>query len=134
MNENDGSVFLWHNIYTYIYTLLMNTHPSPQSLLQQIAQIKRMEPGKLCVLRQAADGPYYNLQCRQDGKTVTRYVPRAQAEAAAAHTANYAQFEQLIQQYVRLVAEQSRAEREAGFKKKTAPRTFFSPRKKKSSS
>jgi hypothetical protein len=112
----------------------MNDHPSAQSLLQQIAQIKRMEPGKLCILRQGADGPYYNLQCRQDGKTVTRYVPREQAEAAAAHTANYARFEQLLQQYVRLVAEQSRSQREAGFKKKTSRGTFSSPRKRKSSS
>lgn len=116
-------------IYMYVYTLPMNEHPSPQLLLQQIAQIKRMEPGKLCILRQGADGPYYNLQCRQDGKTVTRYVPREQAEAAAAHTANYARFQHLIQQYVTRVAEQSRAEREAGLKKKTSHRTFSSPRR-----
>lgn len=112
----------------------MNTQPNPQSLLQQIAQIQRMEPGKLCVMREGADGPYYNLQCRQDGKTLTRYVPRQQTEAVLENTANYARFEQLIGEYVRLVAEQSRAEREAGFKKKTAPRTFFSSRKRKSSS
>jgi hypothetical protein len=112
----------------------MLEHSSPQLLLPQIAQIKRMEPGKLCVLRQGADGPYYNLQCRQDGKTITRYVPRQQAAAAATHTANYGRFEALVEQYVRLVAEQSRAEREAGFKKKTSRRTFSSPKKKKSSS
>jgi hypothetical protein len=112
----------------------MNEHPSPQLLLQQIAQIKRMEPGKLCILLQGADGPYYNLQCRQDGKTVTRYVPREQAEAAATHTANYARFQHLMEQYVTLVAQQSRAEREAGFKKKTSHRTFSSPKKQKSSS
>jgi hypothetical protein len=121
-------------LYTYVYILPMNEHPSPQLLLQQIAQIKRMEPGKLCILRQGADGPYYNLQCRQDGKTVTRYVPREQAEAAATHTANYARFQHLTEQYVTLVAEQSRAEREAGFKKKTLRRMSSSPKKKKSSS
>jgi len=132
MNATRG--FFVGMVYTYVYSLPMNEYPSPQLLLQQIAQIKRMEPGKLCILRQGADGPYYNLQCRQDGKTVTRYVPREQAEAAARHTANYARFQHLMEQYVRLVAEQSRAEREAGFKKKTSRRTSSSPKKKKSSS
>jgi hypothetical protein len=97
----------------------MNDHPTPQSLLQQIAQIQRMEPGKLCVMRQGADGPYYNLQCRQDGKVVTRYVPREQVQTVAENTAHYARFAQLVEHYARLVAEQSRAEREEGFKKKT---------------
>ena len=111
----------------------MNTQSTPQSLLREIAQIQRMEPGKLCVMRQGADGPYYNLQCRQDGKVISRYVPREQAQAAVENTAHYARFAQLIGQYVRLVAEQSRAEREAGFKKKTSRPTSSWRRNKKSS-
>src|ERR1700739_2991299 len=105
---------------------------SLQSLLQQAAQIRRMEPGKLCVIREGADGPYYNLQCRQEGKTVTRYVPREQAAVVAENTANYTRFEQLVGQYVRLVAEESRAERQAGLKKKPSPQSSW-PKKKKSS-
>ena len=97
----------------------MNLPSTPQSLLKQIAQIQRMEPGKLCVMRQGADGPYYNLQCRLDGKVVTRYVPREQVQTVAENTANYARFAQLIEHYTRLVAEQSRAQRQAGIKKKT---------------
>lgn len=97
----------------------MNIPSTPQSLLKQIAQIQHMEPGKLCVMRQGADGHYYNLQCRQDGKVVTRYVPREQVQTVAENTANYARFAQLVEQYARVVAQQSRAQREEGFKKKT---------------
>ena len=105
---------------------------TPQSLLQQMAQIDRMEPGKLCIIRQGPDGPYYNLQCRQHGKTVTRYVPREQAELVTTHTANHERFQSLVTEYVTLVAEQTRAEREAGFKKKTSPRRSSWPKTRKS--
>ena len=100
----------------------MNQSSTPQTILQQIAQIVRMEPGKLCVIRHGPQGPYYNLQCREHGQTVTRYVPRDQAELVAAHTTNYERFQTLVAQYVTLVAAQTRAEREAGAKKKTSPR------------
>jgi hypothetical protein len=76
------------SIYTWVYTMGMSTHSTPHSLLQQIAQITRMEPGKLCVMRQGPDGPYYSLQCREEGKPVARYVPREEAELVASHTAN----------------------------------------------
>lgn len=112
----------------------MNQPPTPQSLLQQMAQIHRMEPGKLCVIRQGPAGPYYNLQCRQNGKTVTRYVPRDQAELVAVHTANYERFQALVAQYAALVAERTRAEREAGSKKKTSPPTSSWRKTRKSSS
>lgn len=111
----------------------MHQKPNPQSLLQQMAQIDRMEPGKLCILRQGPDGPYYNLQCRQHGKTLTRYVPREQADLVATHTANHERFQSLVAAYVALVAAQTRAEREAGFKKKTPPRRSSWPKTRKSS-
>ena len=108
--------------------------PTPQSLLQQIAQIQRMEPGKLCTIRQGPHGPFYNLQCRQHGKTVTRYIPREQAQLVALHTANHQCFQKLVAEYVALVAVQTRAEREAGLKKKTSRPNSSSPRIRKSSS
>jgi hypothetical protein len=105
---------------------VMNHQTTPQSLLQQIAQITHLEPGKLCVIRQGPDGPYYNLQGREQGKTVTRYVPRNQAQQVATHTANYARFQSLVAEYVTLVAARTRAEREAGSKKKTSlPRSSW---------
>ena len=111
----------------------MNTHPTPHSLLQQIAQIKHMEPGKLCVMRQGPEGPYYSLQFREGGKPVARYVPREEAELVASHTANYERFQTLVGQYVALVAAQTRAEREAGSKKKTRRPSSSWPKMRKSS-
>lgn len=107
---------------------------NPSLLLQQIAQIQRMEPGKLCVLRQGPTGPYYNLQCRENGKTLSRYVPGEQVQMVAEHTANYQKFQLLVSQYAQLIIEQTRAERNEGLKKKTsAPRSSW-PKSRKSSS
>ena len=108
--------------------------PDAAQILQQIAQIQRMEPGKLCVIGQGPNGPYYNLQCRERGKTLTRYVPGAQVELVAQHTANYQRFQALVSQYAQFIIEQTRAQRTAGVKKKTScPRSSW-PKTKKSSS
>ena len=112
----------------------MNQSPTPRSLLYQMAQIVRLEPGKLCVIREGPQGPYYNLQGRERGRTVTRYVPRDQAEAVAAHTANYARFQALVAEYVALVAIQTRAQREAGAQKMTLAQRSSWPKTRKSSS
>ena len=109
-------------VYVYAYTTRMKppqTVPSAQ-LLQQIAQIQHMEPGKLCVLRQGPNGPYYNLQWREQGKAFSRYVPAEQVEVLAQHTANYQTFQNLVGQYAQLVIQRTRAERAAGFKKKSS--------------
>ena len=92
-----------------------------------------MEPGKLCVMRQGPEGPYYSLQCREGGKPVARYVAREEAELVASHTANYERFQTLVGQYVALVAAQTRAEREAGSKKKSPHPSSFWPKIRKSS-
>lgn len=88
-------------------------------LLQQITQIQHMEPGKLCVLRQGPNGPYYNLQWREQGKAFSRYVSAEQVEVLAQHTANYQTFQNLVDQYAQLIVERTRVARAAGFKKKT---------------
>jgi hypothetical protein len=106
---------------------------SPAQILQQIAHIQHMEPGKLCVIRQGPHGPYYNLQCREDGKTLSRYVPGDQVELVVQHTANYQKFQDLVSQYAQLIVEQTRAERAAGFKKKISPLRSSWPKTKKSS-
>jgi hypothetical protein len=102
-------------------------------LLQQIAQIQRMEPGKLCIMGQGPKGPYYNLQCREGGKTLTRYVPADQAPLVAEHTTNYQQFQSLVGQYAQLIIEQTRAERTGGSKKKTLRPRLIGPKTRKSS-
>ena len=116
----------------YVYITSMK-QPYPAQILQQIAQIQHMEPGKLCVMGQGPNGPYYNLQCREQGKTLTRYIPGDQVALVAQHTANYQAFQALVSQYAQLIIEQTRAARTAGLKKKTASRPRSSwPKTKKS--
>jgi len=114
----------------------MKPSPTAQTaqLLQQIARIQHMEPGKLCVLRQGPTGTYYNLQWREGGKALSRYVPADQVEALAQHTANYQRFQSLVDQYAQLIIERTRTERAGGFKKKTsAPKSSW-PKSRKSNS
>jgi hypothetical protein len=103
---------------------------SAQSLLQQMAQIQQMERGKLCVLRQGPDGPYYNHQTWEAGKNVSRYVPSEQLTALREALRGYEQFQALSQQYVQLMVEKTRAER--ALKKKTRPGKSSSPRSRRS--
>jgi len=108
-------------------------HTDAAQILHQIAQIHRMEPGKLCVLGHGPNGPYYNLQCREQGKTLTRYVPGDQVALVAQHTSNYQTFQALVSQYAQLIIEQTRAERTAGLKKKTLrPKSSWLKTKKSS--
>jgi len=111
----------------------MNKLP-PAQLLQQIAQIQHMEPGKLCVIGHGPNGPYYNLQCREKGKTLTVYVPADQVSLVTEHTANYQQFQALVAQYGQLIVDRTRAERTAGAKKKTPRRISSWPKTRKSGS
>ena len=96
----------------------MNTHATPQALLQQIGTIQSMERGKLCVLRQGPEGPYYNHQTWENGKNTSRYVAREQVPALEEALAGYAQFQSLTEQYAQLIIAKSRAERATGSKKK----------------
>jgi hypothetical protein len=96
----------------------MNTTITAQLLLQQIAQIQHLERGKLCIIRQGPNGPYYNHQTWENGKNVSRYVPQDQVPALREALTGYQQFQSLVEQYVQRMIEQSRAERAAGSKKK----------------
>lgn len=105
---------------------------TPTQILQQIAQIQYMEPGKLCVIGQGPNGPYYNLQCREKGKTLSLYVPTDQIPLVTQNTANYRQFQALVAQYAQLIVHRTRAERAAGAKKKTPRRSSSWPKTRKS--
>ena len=102
--------------------------PDTAQILHEIAQIQYMELGKLCIIRQGPTGPYYNLQCRENGKPVSRYVPGDQVELVAQHTANYQRFQALVTQYAQLITERTRTERTAGSKKRPLPRDPPGPR------
>ena len=101
----------------------MNPKSNPQSVLQQIAQIQRLEKGTLSIIRQGPKGPYYNHQCYENGKNVSRYVPGDQVEHFKESIEGYQRFQTLVEEYVHLMIERTRAERSCASKKnaKSAP-------------
>jgi hypothetical protein len=112
----------------------MNTPSDPQSILHQIAQLQSLDRGTLSVMRQGPQGPYYNHQCYEGGRNVSRYVPGDQVPALREAIANYHRFEQLVEQYAQLLVDRTRAERQTGSKKKTPRPQCSWPKTKKSSS
>jgi len=112
----------------------MNTKSSPQSLLRDIAQIQHMERGTLSVMRQGPAGPYYNHQCYEEGRNVSRYVPSSQVSQIKEAIEGYHRFQALAQQYAQRVVEKTRAEREAGLKKKSRRQISSWPKTRRSSS
>ena len=111
----------------------MNTKSTPQSVLHDIAQIQHMERGTLNVIRQGPQGPYYNHQCYEEGRNVSRYVPSELVREVREAIQGYHRFQELAQQYAQLVVEKTRAEREAGSKKKTRRQNSSWPKTRKSS-
>ena len=108
--------------------------PTPESILQDIAQLRRLDRGSVSVIRHGPDGPYYNHQCYESGRNVSRYVPGDQVAELKDAIESHRRFQQLVEQYVQLMVERTRAERQAGSKKKTPPRNYSWPRKPKSTS
>jgi hypothetical protein len=118
----------------YTYILAVNTQLTPEAILQAITQIQRMDRGSVSVIRQGPQGPYYNQQCYETGRNVSRYVPAEQVAELKAAIEGYRRFQELMAQYVQLVVERTRAERQAGSKKKTPRRSSSWPKIRKSSS
>lgn len=112
----------------------MKPHPTPQSLLTDIAQIQQVERGTLSVIRQGPAGPYYNHQCYEHGRNVSRYVPAEQLADLKAALDGHRQVQTLMAEYVQLMVEKTRAERTAGSKKKTRHPEPSSRRTRKSAS
>lgn len=112
----------------------MNTEKSTQNILSEIAQIDRMERGKLSVMRETLNGTAYKLQAWENGKNQSRYVPPEQAEAVQEALEGYQRFRALTDEYAELKIQETRAAIAAGSKKKNRPRRSSSPRIRKSSS
>lgn len=112
----------------------MSTKSTPESILQDIAQIQRMDRGSVSVIRQGPDGAYYNHQCSENGRSVSRYVSGEQVTGLKEAIKGYHRFQQLAGQYVQLLVEKTRAERQVGSKKKTRLRNSSWPKTRKSSS
>src|SRR5438045_9736117 len=100
----------------YVDTLPMNHPNSLPSVLQQIAQIQSMERGKLSVIKESAAGPFYKLQARENGKNLTRYVPREQDPAVQEAIECYKQRQSLTGRYANEDITQKRADIAAGAK------------------
>ena len=112
----------------------MNSSATPKELLRQIGQIKQMERGKLSVLAEGPNGPYYKHQTWQEGKNVSRYVPRDKAPALQEAIGGYEKYQDLTDQYAELVIQKTRSELASDSKKKTPRPNSSSPRTKKSNS
>lgn len=112
--------------------MAVNDEKSLPSILQHIASIQTMERGKLSVIKESASGPFYKLQARENGKNVTRYVPREEVPAVQEAIDGYHRFQALTDQYARLKIQETRAARAGASKKKTAPRHSSSLKNRKS--
>lgn len=99
----------------------MNTPLTPQTLIEQILQIQRMEHGSLCIMRQGPNGPYYSLNSWEKGKNCCRYLPQEKVLEVQQAIEGYHQYQQLTQQYAQQIIEQTRAQLNIGVKKKPQP-------------
>jgi uncharacterized protein YyaL (SSP411 family) len=88
----------------------MTTLSRPELILKQIAQIRRMERGKLCLMRQGPNGPYYTHQTWEQGRNVVRYVPRDRAAALQTAIAGYQAYLELAQAYADRIIARTRQE------------------------
>jgi hypothetical protein len=84
---------------------------TPESVLKEIAQIQRMERGKLCRIRTGPSGPYYNHQTWENGRNVVRYVPREEVEALQEAMEGYQRYVQLTQTYADLIIARTRRQK-----------------------
>ena len=112
----------------------MTLKSPPQSLLQQAAQIIRLERGNLSIIRESPNGAFYNHQSRKNGKNVSRYIPRDQVPAVREAIDGYQKFASLIEQYVDQMVEKTRSDIAADSKKKVFSPSSCSPRTPKSNS
>jgi len=88
----------------------MKSEQRRQEILQEINTITRMERGKLCVQSHGpASPPFYKLQCWQEGKNQTRYVPVEEVASVQEALAGHERFQRLAREFVDLTIAQTRA-------------------------
>ena len=102
----------------------MNAPLTPQSLIEQILQIQRMEHGSLSIIRQGPNGPYYSLNSWENGKNCCRYLPQDKVPQVQRAIESYHKYQQLTEQYAQQIIEHTRAQLNIGIKKKpqTSPK------------
>ena len=83
----------------------MNEKTKLNPLLKKIADIQRMERGKLCPMRQGAS---YNHQTWEKGRNVVRYVPREKVRDLQKAIQGYQLFLKLTQDYANQIIRRTR--------------------------
>jgi hypothetical protein len=78
-------------------------------LLERMAEIERMERGKLC---QMTGRPHYNHQTWRDGRNEVRYVPKDEVAQLQKDIAGYQLFTKLAEQYADEVIRITRRQRQ----------------------
>lgn len=71
----------------------------PEMILREMARIQQMERGKLCRMRKAPAGHYYNHQTWDNGRNLVRYVPQNQVKNLKLAIAGYQRFLKLSNAY-----------------------------------
>lgn len=71
----------------------------PEMILREMARIQQMERGKLCRMRKAPAGHYYNHQTWDNGHNLVRYVPQNQVKNLKLAIAGYQRFLKLSNAY-----------------------------------
>ena len=67
-------------VFVYIVSATSWCESQPEVMLEQISRIQQMARAKLCRMRQAPSGDYYNHQTWAKGCNVIRYVARYQVD------------------------------------------------------
>jgi hypothetical protein len=80
-----------------------------RGILEQIAEIERMERGKLCRM---GERPYLNHQTWENGRNQVRYVRASEVDALQEAIDGYHRYQKLCEEYADEVIKQTRQERE----------------------
>src|SRR5258706_15643741 len=99
----------------------MKTPLTPQTLIEQILRLQRMEHGSLPVIRQGPNGPYYNHNSWKNGKNRCRSLPQDKVPEVQQAIEGYHRYQQITEQYAQQIIEQPRAQLNIGVKKKPQP-------------
>ena len=100
----------------------MKTSNKTRRLLERMAEIDRMERGKLCRM---SGRPNYNLQAWRNGRNEVRYVRQEELDAVQQAIDGYNLFMKLAHQYADALIQQTRREHKKRFpgKKKSRKKT-----------
>jgi hypothetical protein len=97
----------------------MKTSNKARRLLERMAEIDRMERGKLCRM---SGRPNYNLQAWRNGRNEVRYVRQQEVDAVQEAIDGYNLFMKLAHQYADALIQQTRREHKKRFPGKKTSR------------